>query len=128
VSENGWKRGPSAIKLVIEHYNGWLIKLLTGQEKIFKERFFTNDITELLKGTNSVRLQLSLQWTTPPVTDNRAEMVAGIMGFRVAPEHVQWGALLPTASHVGLEIGTRFTVPRGPIIIWRGAGCCKDGG
>jgi hypothetical protein len=83
VSENGWKRGPSAVKLATKHYNGWLIKLLTGQEKIVKERFFPIDITELLKGTNSVRLQLSLPWTTPPVTDNRAELVAGIMGFEL---------------------------------------------
>ena len=67
----------------VHAYNGWLVMLLTGQQKLRSEDLYDdNDITKRLSGWNRVPLSIIYAWATPPIKDE-ATLVAGILGVKV---------------------------------------------
>ncbi|CAB9517568.1 expressed unknown protein [Seminavis robusta] len=78
---DGWKYGPSGFGgHAAKKYNGWLIQFLTGHESVLEEDFWEDNNREKLKGLNSVPMKVTMKWKQPPV-DDKATLVAGIMGF-----------------------------------------------
>ena len=108
---DGWKYGPSGFGgHAAKEYNGWLVKFLTGYEKILKENFFKQTNIEKLKGLNSVPMKITLKYLNPPISDT-ATLTAGILGFQLHHEeketfngvpslqpHHMWALELPHGS------------------------------
>lgn len=68
----------------VEAYNGWLVRFLTGEEKILAEDLENppEHLQEKLSGWNSVPMKISLTWCTPPIEDESV-LVAGMVGYVV---------------------------------------------
>jgi len=60
-------------------YDGWLIRFLTGNDKILAEDLKNN---RELSGWNEVPMKVSMIWCKPPVADE-STLVAGIVGYKL---------------------------------------------
>jgi hypothetical protein len=66
-------------------YDGWLIRFLTGNDKIIAEDLKNGGAKYLrakLSGWNEVPMKVSLTWCKPPVVDE-STLVAGIVGYKL---------------------------------------------
>ena len=79
----------------VKAYDGWLVKFLTGADKILAEQLTDkrdNYIKKELRGWNSVPMKVCLTWCTPSV-EGSSTLVAGIVGYKVhsglGQQHVQ---------------------------------------
>lgn len=124
----------------VEAYDGWLVSFLTDRLKIRAEDLKfggSTGVKEQLGGWNSVPLNVELTWCNPPLQD-KAELVAGIVGFKVhggkgqhgeqdseekmngdpvpsvEPNHM-WAMLLPPTSKLrGNAVSVNLLAPPSP--------------
>lgn len=80
--------GPSGMQQKeVEQYNGWLIKFLTGRDRILKEDLSSDAETkEMFSGINRVPMKVTYKWKTPQTSED-VSLMAGVMGFQLHDEN-----------------------------------------